>query len=127
MNGMSKWEKRLWLVLAIGSSLGVAFHFGSAAIDKLEAIRVIGEKSFVKVENAGRIVEETKPAVMRAADNSDAIVTHSQKALEEVAALKEWRDSFEQEMRDRMDRFEWHLYHPFDAILGRKPKKGERR
>lgn len=122
MNGMSKWEKRSWLVLAMGLSIGIAVHFGNAAIEKLEAIRVIGEKSLVKVENAGNIVSASQSSVTRAADNSDILVRQSDEALEKVTALEERADRIEQEMRDRIDRFEWRLDHPIDAMLGRTPK-----
>lgn len=126
MNGMSKWEKRAWLIFAMGLSIGIAVHFGNAALEKLEAIRLIGEKSLVKVENAGRIVEEAKPAVTRAADNSDILVRQSDEALKKVTALEERYDHLEREMRDRADRLEWRIEHPLDAILGRKPKEVRR-
>ncbi|MDO8581247.1 MAG: hypothetical protein Q7S16_00020 [bacterium] len=126
MNGMSNWEKRFWLVFVIFVSAGVARHFGNAALEKLEAIRLIADQSLKKVEVASDIVKDTKDPVLKASTNSDTIVTQSQKVLEEIAALKEWRDRFEQEMRDRADRFEWRIDHPIDAALGRKPKGGQR-
>lgn len=147
MNGMSKWEKRLWLVLAIGSSLGFAFHFGNAALEKLEAIRLIGEQSLVKVEEAGKIVSASQPAVTKAAANSDTLVTQGTTVLARMEALEQRSDRLEAELRTTTQHLETHFItldersermeeafvefvtwarNPFASLLERKPKEAKR-